>query len=229
MDSVVAAHGSVLVLDPSTVHVQAGLLRADRPPVWNSGGDDSSIHLFVAVKNCLDAAGITPSQVGAYVFCDGPGSQLGIRTAAMALRTWQTLRRTPAPVFAYRSLVVAALHLAGSTSAPFAVVSDARRESWHAVRVAADGGVSPVLRVGVGELAGWAEPLFTPHGFRAWAEPPRPAGVCPYDCGSFFAQLGGRPLLEQVGDAEPWLSSPTTYATWTGRRHSSTTAATRSS
>lgn len=221
--AIVATHSSVLVLDPCTIHVQAGVLRSGLTPLWHSGGDDSSIHLFAAAESCLRAADLAPGRVGAYVFCEGPGSQLGIRTAAMALRTWQALRSSPAPVFAYRSLRVAALAHARHQPGPFAVVADARRDSWHAVRVAADGTASPVLRVARAELAEWPEPLFTPAGFRAWAQPPRPAGTCDYDCASMFANLGELPLLHAVADPEPWLSAPITYKTWTGERHRAAT------
>lgn len=215
----VAAHGSVLVLDPCTIQVQAGVLRTGDAPVWHTGGDDSSVHLFAAAEVCLRAAGLKPSQVGAYVFCDGPGSQLGIRTAAMALRTWQALRAAPAPVYAYRSLRVAALAHARTVPGPFAVVADARRESWHAVRVAADGAATDVLRVAREELACWPEPLLTPTGFRAWAQPPRPAAVCGYDCATMFAALAEVPLLFPVAEPEPWLSAPIAYKTWAGERH----------
>ena len=222
--AIVAAHGSVLVLDPCTIHVQAGVLRAGQHPVWHSGGDDSSVHLFTAAEVCLHAANLKPGQVGAYVFCEGPGSQLGIRSAAMALRTWQAFRPAPAPVFAYRSLLVAALALARHQPGPFAVVADARRDSWHAVRIAADGSASPVTRVARADLAEWSEPLFTPAGFRAWAQPPRPAGTCAYDCAAMFAALGQLPLLHAVAEPEPWLSAPITYKTWTGERHRAASA-----
>ena len=222
--AVVRGHGNVLVLDPCTIHVQAGVLRSGQPPLWHSGGDDSSIHLFAAAETCLHSAGLKPSQITAYVFCDGPGSQLGIRTAAMALRTWQALRATPAPVFAYRSLRVAALAQARTIPGPFAVVADARRDSWHAVRVAADGVATDVLRLSREELSTWTEPLFTPAGFRAWAQPPRPAATCAYDCASMFSALGDDPLLFPVTEPEPWLSAPITYKSWTGERHRAASA-----
>ena len=225
LDAIVAAHGSVLVLDPCTIQVQAGLLRTGHAPLWHTGGDDSSIHLFAAAQTCLAAAGLKPSQIGAYVFCDGPGSQLGIRTAAMALRTWQTLRATPAPVFTYRSLLLAALTLARHQPGPFAVVADARRDSWHAVRIAPDGTASAVLRAARAELADWPEPLFTPSGFRAWAQPPRPAATCNYDCAAMTATLGALALFSPVAEPEPWLSAPITYQTWTGQRHRAATPA----
>jgi tRNA threonylcarbamoyladenosine biosynthesis protein TsaB len=217
--SLVASHSSVLVLDAATTRSQAGLLRAGAPPVWHAGEGDSGVQLFVAADACLAAAGLRPSAVSAYVFCDGPGSQLGIRTACMALRTWQTLRAAPAPVFAYRSLVVAALVHARTTPAPFAVIADARRESWHAVRVATDGALSEVLRVPNDELRTWPEPLVQPAGFRAWSSPPRPAGTCNYDCSVMFTALAAEPLLFPVPAPEPWASAPVAYKAWTGERH----------
>lgn len=217
--AVVAGYDNVLVLDPSTIHVQAGVIRSGQPSQWHTGGDDSSVHLFTAAETSLHAAGLSPSQIGAYIFCDGPGSQLGIRTAAMALRTWQALRAAPVPVFAYRSLRVAALAHARTNAGPFAVVADARRDSWHAVRVAADGTATDVLRISREELSTWTEPLFTPAGFRAWVQPPRPAATCAYDCASMFSAFGDEPLLFPITEPEPWLSAPITYKSWTGERH----------
>ena len=220
--SVVAAHGPVLVLDAATLHVHAGILRAGAPAVWHRGGADSSVELFVATESCLATTGLRIGEIGAFVYCDGPGSQLGIRTACMALRTWQTLRANPAPVFAYRSLLVAALAHRSSAAAPFAVIADARRECWHAVRVAADGATSDVIRVPLDEVRAWPEPLLQPVGFRAWSPPPRPAGECPYDCAAFFATLADVPLLAATAEPEPWASAPNTYKTWTGERHRGT-------
>jgi hypothetical protein len=87
------------------------------------------------------------------------------------------------------------------------------------VRIAADGSASPVLRVSRAELAEWPEPLLTPAGFRAWTQPPRPAGTCDYDCAAMAAALGELPLLTLVAEPEPWLSAPITYQTWAGQRH----------
>jgi len=201
------------------MHVQAGVLRPGAPAVWRKGGADSSVELFVATEACLAEAGLRLEDLGAFVYCDGPGSQLGIRTACMALRTWQTLRAAPAPVFAYRSLLLTALAHRQTAAVPFTVIADARRECWHAVRVAADGAPSEVRRVPQEEVRAWPEPLLQPAGFRAWSAPPRPAGECPYDCAAMFAVLADEPLLFPVAAPEPWLSSPITYKTWTGERH----------
>lgn len=220
LDSVVALNGTALVIDASCARVQAGLVGAGREPAWIASGDEAGVGLFRAAASLLDGAGLKPHTVGAYVFCDGPGSQLGIRTAAMAIRTWQALRAQPAPVFTYRSLRLAAHGLAAAgTVPPFAVVCDARRESWHIARVGADGGVGLVKRVPADELAALGMPLFQPDGFRTWAEPPAPVATCDYTVGALFARLATTELLEPAAEAEPWNPAPPDYKKWSGERH----------
>jgi tRNA threonylcarbamoyladenosine biosynthesis protein TsaB len=224
--AVVAAHGSVLVLDAATNRMQVGLFHIGHAPVWRHGGDDASIHLFAAVEDCLAGTALRPTEIGAFVFCEGPGGQLGLRTAAMALRTWQALRPTPSPVFAYRSLAVAALtHQRGGAEGPFALIADARREHWHAVRTTAPDSISAVLRVSNEELQCWPEPLFLPAGFRTWSPPPRPAANCAYDCAAIWTALADDPVLQSVASPEPWQPAPQAYKTWTGERHRAATPA----
>jgi tRNA threonylcarbamoyladenosine biosynthesis protein TsaB len=239
LDSVVALNGTALVLDASCARVQAGLVGAGREPAWIATDDEAGVGLFRAAAALLDEAGLKPLTVGAYVFCDGPGSQLGIRTAAMAIRTWQALRAQPAPVFTYRSLRLAAHGLAGSprspdlslsngpsadsesagVAPPFAVVCDARRESWHIARVASGGAVGLVKRVPADEPAALGMPLFQPEGFRTWAEPPAPVATCDYTCAALFARLASTELLEPAANAEPWNPAPPDYKKWSGERH----------
>lgn len=217
--SLVAAHGSVLVADAASTQVQVGLLRASAEPRWVTAGDDASVHLFTAAADLLAAAGLKPSKIGAYVFCDGPGSQLGIRTVCIALRTWQTLRSAPAPVFAYRSLEIAALAHARTGTGGFAVIADARREAWHAVRTEAGGPTGKVFRASHAEVGAWTEPLLQPEGYRSWSPPPRAAGTCAYECRTMWAALADEPLLFSVETPSPWQSAAVAYQTWTGERH----------
>jgi tRNA threonylcarbamoyladenosine biosynthesis protein TsaB len=220
LESVVARHGSALVLDASCARVQAGLVGTGREPAWIATNDEAGVGLFRAAAALLSAAGLKPQEVGAYVLCDGPGSQLGIRTAAMAIRTWQALRTASAPIYTYRSLRLAGHGLVDArTAVPFAVVCDARRESWHVVRVTARDAIGEVERVPSGELAAIGVPLFQPDGFRSWNEPPVLVASCDYICGALFAKLGATELLELAEDAEPWNPAPPEYKKWSGDRH----------
>ncbi|HEY1763832.1 MAG TPA: peptidase M22, partial [Opitutaceae bacterium] len=132
----------------------------------------------------------------------------GIRTSAMAVRTWNALSARPA--FAYFSLAVVARAL-GQPEAR--VIADARRGLWHRI---ADGG--PLENVPASELAGQH---VTPAGFRHWD--PLPAGTAetPYD----LSDLWERPavteanLFRLAGDPDAFQHHAPTYATWTPRIH----------
>ncbi|HUG12103.1 MAG TPA: hypothetical protein VMM36_13875 [Opitutaceae bacterium] len=231
LESVLALNGTALVLDASCARVQAGLLGSGREPVWIATNDEAGVGLFRAASALLGAASLKPQEVGAYILCDGPGSQLGIRTAAMAIRTWQALRASPAPIYTYRSLRLAAHGLVGSprspsagsessrVAPPFAVVCDARRESWHVVHVVAGNAVGVVERVATEALTGIDVPLFQPEGFRSWNEPPVPLIACDYTVGALFASLATTEVLEPAADAEPWNPAPPDYKKWSGDRH----------
>ena len=111
---------------------------------------------------CLDELDVDIASVAAFAFCEGPGSILGIRTTAMALRMWNVLKERP--LYAYVGLAV----VARAVGRPeVGVIADARRGLWHCLHM---GG--PLLRVPAAELPG---ELMTPEGFRHWD--PLPAGT----------------------------------------------------
>ncbi len=89
----------LLILDAASLVVQVGWLEIGRTPAWVALEEEAGSGLFRA----LDELGKRPRDADAFGFCEGPGSILGIRSAAVALTTWQALRERPS--FAYRSLV----------------------------------------------------------------------------------------------------------------------------
>jgi len=145
-----AAHGSILVLDAVSTRVQTGLLRGTQAPLWEQSDEEAGRGLFHGVETLLTKARADIGEVGAFVFCEGPGSMLGTRTVAMALRTWLALKARP--VFAYQSLALAARAEWRRAPRPFSLIADARRESWHLQPVAADGALSALERRATAEL-----------------------------------------------------------------------------
>jgi tRNA threonylcarbamoyladenosine biosynthesis protein TsaB len=77
----------------------AGISAAAR---WAGLEEEAGTGIF----RVIEALGADVGQAAAFLFCDGPGSTLGVRTAAVALRTWQVV--APRPVYAYHSLAVLA-------------------------------------------------------------------------------------------------------------------------
>src|SRR4051812_19637711 len=121
-----AAHAPLLVLDAASARVQVGWFGGGDPidARWESADEEAGTGVF----RCIERLGVDVNVARAFVFCDGPGSVLGIRTTAIAVRTWCAL--APRSVFSYHSLALVAESLGrdGVT-----VISDARRELWHAL------------------------------------------------------------------------------------------------
>jgi tRNA threonylcarbamoyladenosine biosynthesis protein TsaB len=205
---ILAAHSPALLLDAASARVQVGWLEAGSvsdPPHsarWQSSEDEAGVALF----RCLESLAADPSEARAFIFCDGPGSVLGCRTAAMAIRAWNVL--SPRPVFAYHSLALVA-HALGRPGAT--VISDARRDAWH--RASLD---APLARVAASELTG---ELLMPEGFRHWA--PLPANVVrvPYSLADLLPRALDARIFRPTDSPDAFLHEEPSYATWTPRIH----------
>jgi tRNA threonylcarbamoyladenosine biosynthesis protein TsaB len=214
------SHERLLVLDAASTRVQVGLLQAGAPARWQSIADEAGTGLFVATEAVLKEAGTTLGDVGAFAFCEGPGSMLGIRTVAMAVRTWQVLK--PRPAFAYQSLAVAARFAWTSAPRPLAVIADARRDSWHMQPISPDGSLGALQRISAAELP--AGELLTPENFRAWAALPRPAAMCSYDLAKILPAVAGIDLFREMLAPDAFQHEAPAYKKWSAQVHSSATA-----
>jgi len=220
LTQLLASHGRLLVLDAASTRVQVGLIRNGAPSRWRSVEDEAGTGLFTATERLLAEAGTGLDEVAAFVFCEGPGSMLGTRTVAMALRTWQVLK--PRPVYAYQSLAVAARGAWTQQARAFAVIADARRDTWHVQTLDSDGRLASLQRVSAGELP--AGELLTPENFRAWAQPPRPAAVCSYDLAKIFSALADGDHFRATDAPDAFQHEAPEYKKWSAQVHSAATA-----
>jgi tRNA threonylcarbamoyladenosine biosynthesis protein TsaB len=214
-----AAHGSILVLDAVSLRMQIGLLRVGQPGLWEQTRDEAGRGLFSGTENALKSARLGIGDIGAFVFCEGPGSMLGTRTVAMALRTWLTLR--PRPAFTYQSLTLAALADWRRSPRPFSVIADARREAWHVQPVAADGRLGSLHRCPTAELPGGE--LLTPAGFRVWSKPPVNVSECHYDLDRLIAAAEAGDLFRPVTAPDVFQHHVPDYKKWSAQPHSAET------
>lgn len=218
-----AHHHRILVLDAASAHTQAGLLLPGAPGRWQRLDEEAGTGIFTGTGSVLREAGLGLGEIDAFVFCEGPGSMLGTRTIAMALRTWQVLH--PRPAYAYQSLAVAGRLAWAQNPRPFAVIADARRETWHLQTVAADGTLPPLRRVATDGLP--TGELITPENFRAWAQPPRPAANCSYELAGIFPALGNGDFFRLVGAPDAFQHEAPAYKKWSAEVHSAATATPR--
>lgn len=212
--------GPLLVLDASAPTPLAGVwrdgawlsfVRANLPPAES---------LFDTVAAALAGAGTGLSDLSGYIYVEGPGSVLGLRSAAMALRVWT---RAPGaarlPVFTAGSpaLAVSLARTARPELAtrPFTVIAAARRDRWNVLTA---GDPAP-HECDTAALATLPAPLLKLPAREFVAAP---ADVISFDPAS---ELGRHPEVL----ATPGLLRPTdspdaanianTYVTWTGERH----------
>lgn len=197
-----ASHSPILLLDAAASDVQVGLLRRDTPARWESSPEEAGTGVF----RCVEALGISVNDIEAFVFCDGPGSILGIRTVAMALRSWNVLK--PRPTFAYSSLAIVAHAL---NRPDLTVIADARRESWHHYRIG-----EPLKRVGAAALSGQ---LAMPANFRHWSALPPNLSTVPYRLADLLPKVADAELFYPAENPDAFLHEEPNYATWTPQIH----------
>ena len=221
LTQLLTSHDRLLVLDAASLAVQAGLLRTDCTAMWRSSREEAGTGIFINARSLLDAAGLGIGDIGAFVFCEGPGSMLGIRTIAMALRTWQVL--APRPCYSYQSLAVAGC-CAWLQSPPraFTVVADARRDCWHCQPVTSGGHLPPLQRLPAAALPDGD--LVMPENFRTWAALPRPSATCSYDLAQLMPAVGDRDLFHPVELPEAFQADAPGYRKWSAQIHSTLTA-----
>jgi tRNA threonylcarbamoyladenosine biosynthesis protein TsaB len=199
-----AAHSPLLVIDAASSRVQAGWIENDRPDGarWATSGEETGVGLF----RCVEALGIDLGAAAAFAFCDGPGSVLGIRTCAMALRTWNVLK--PRPMFGYTSLALVAHSLGRSD---VGVIADARRELWHHFTLGGE-----LRRVPTSELLG---ELVMPENFRHWSKPPAGLSNVPYSVADLLPCVMDADLFRPTDAPDAFLHEEPSYVTWTPQIH----------
>lgn len=207
---ILAAHSPALLLDAASSRVQVGWLGAEADASTITGfasrWESSAEPATAAVFQCVERLGQNPADARAFLFCDGPGSVLGIRTVAMALRTWNVL--TPRPTFAYCSLALVA-HAMGRDDV--AVIADARRDSWHHYDIGRG-----LRRVPPAELRGQ---LVMPENFRHWAAPPGAVTLTPYNVGELLRHVADMDLFQPTDRPDAFLHEEPSYVTWTPQIH----------
>ena len=204
LSQILLEHAPLLLLDASSGRIQAGLLDVKGGSRWASRMADAGVGVF----ECLEELEVDIGSVGAFAFCEGPGSILGIRTTAMALRVWNVLGTRP--TYGFMSLAVAA-HAARRGGA--AVIADARRSLWHRYKL---GGV--LERVPSSELGG---ELLTPEGFRHWDPLPPGTSEVSYDLKTLLAQphVADADLFRLTTEPDAFLHEEPSYAKWTPQIH----------
>jgi tRNA threonylcarbamoyladenosine biosynthesis protein TsaB len=208
-------HRTLLLIDSASACVQVAVLRKDTEPVWSAKLGEAGELIFSNVNDVLARSGLELEAVDAFIFCDGPGSVLGIRTAAVAVRTWCVLQARPAYAFCSLAVVAHALALTDDRR-DFAVIADARRDTWHRVAVDADRTISNLHRLPTAALDG---DFVIPDGFRHWTPLPPHVEIAPYSLAALLPATADVVLFCEAAEPDAFLHEEPVYQTWTPKVH----------
>lgn len=216
----------MLILDAASRRVWVGLKQAsDRLDFLAEDGDSTRL-LFAFARALLGRNSLALSDVASIACNEGPGSMLGIRTAAMAIRAWAGIGAPAAgQLFAYNSLALCAALLAREPGAPseFAVAIDARRDSWNLLTLGPDA----ASRIALAEnavLEAERCPIYVPDAFPRWTATSAPLRPLAYRPETQFADDSFARILRPVDQATPLALRASDFKKWTPQIHGSATA-----
>ena len=209
----------LLVTDSSSVGSLVGIMGEDGWLAYRSEEGANSRTFFASVQYILTETDLHIGDLKGFIFCEGPGSTLGIRINCMAVRTWVWLNAGQPPVYAYKSLEAMAVIQSGRQGHPFAIFSDLGADRWNAIRVDSPDQFSPVQVVKANDLENW--PITRFHLRQRLYSPGAPPGsrLLPYDIEPLQNPNDFAGLIRQVENPTPFQTTATTFKKWTPQRH----------
>ncbi len=210
-----------LVIDGSGSNVFAGLL--DQNDQWVAKVDRLGApleQLFPTTEAALKEAGVQLSEVANYLYCEGPGSVLGLRLCAMAIETWTRLYPQSAQLYKYNSLQLTALSLLHSTPELQAalIVSDWKKGAWNAIYIK-HGEVGDTEVIDDEGMTEWKGALYHIPQRKGWQSPPPNATSLSYDPSQIDKVRNHPSLLQATESVELYSSGINTFQKWTPTRH----------
>lgn len=218
-------HYPLLIIDTASRKTMVGIKTDAETLLSKSEDQDPSKSLFKLVESALEATSLQLSDLATLIFCEGPGSMLGARTASMAIRTWQAIGIPAASnLYSYNSLQAAAALAAESqeTSDQGIVATDARRASWNTIAYPA----TPDSKLELIEnenLLQTVSPLVTFPEFPIWTKTDARFQSIPYEPISLFTNDRFESFLRSVNTASPLTIRTNEFKKWDAKIHTSPT------
>jgi alanine racemase len=175
--------------------------------------------LFKTVDHVLNEAGIELDAIQSYIYCEGPGSMLGLRLCAMAIETWRRLQPTPGATYAYNSLQLAAADLLKESkrTEDALLISDWKKDTWNGL-IISSGALPAVAPIHSDELGDWQGPLYHLPARKGWQQPPTNAVQLSYHPENLPALRTTPGLIQATDGVALYQSGLNTFQKWTPDR-----------
>ena len=211
----------LLVTDCSCPGARVGILVKSGWLGYRNKSGETGAALFQAVKEVLNESGLSLNQLAGFAYCEGPGSTLGIRINAMALRTWISLAEQPPLLFSFKSLeaAVCMIRETESNKDAIAVFSDFRKESWNVCLSDHVGQYSPIEIIELTALASLEQDqYFVQQRIHSPGRPPNSRSIN-YDLDPLASSDQFIKLLKLREQPTVFQTSTTTFKKWVPERH----------
>jgi tRNA threonylcarbamoyladenosine biosynthesis protein TsaB len=211
----------LLLTDCSAPGVRAGILGERGWLAYVKLEGETGSQLFEAVKQLLAETKLQLEDFRSFVYCEGPGSTLGIRINSIALRTWTSMSPGTPTIYTYRSLVAAGMliELDRKDENAFTILSDLRKNSWNVLRFGPETDSEEIRVVSAEELSEWPESrYFIQQRIHSPGTPPG-AELIDYDLEALGSQPHLLASLRQVEKPEIFQTTTTEFKKWTPNRH----------
>ncbi|MCH2156211.1 MAG: hypothetical protein MK080_09430 [Opitutales bacterium] len=204
-------HQWTLVVDASQPEVFVGLMEGTLWRSMVSSTEPALNTIFTLSDQLLSEAALSVEKLDACIHCRGPGSTLGIRLGAMALRTWIS-QYPDMKVYSYTSLELMRAALRETHALPFSVITDWKKGQWH--RLDHDG---DAIRTATTDVLQDTEKIFYLPQRKNWQPLPTPHEKIEYQPESLTKHLSS--VLEKSADPTVFQHSEPSFPKWIPKRH----------
>lgn len=210
-----------LVIDGSASSFFSGVLGSDGTWLSHQKSPEPALEsLFTTVDAVLQAAGLELEAIRSFIYCEGPGSVLGLRLCAMAIETWMRIHPHPTKLYAYNSLGLVAANLLDQRKnrEGALLVSDWKKDTWNSLKIRSDG-LEAVAPITAEELSNWQGAVYHLPARKGWQKPPDNAIEITYEPENLPGLLKLPELIELRQDVALYSSGINSFQKWTPDRH----------
>lgn len=209
-----------LLIDASTPALQIGVYEtgASKWLAFEQTEDEPLTALAPLAQLCLRTSKHTLPQLDKLIYCEGPGSLLGIRLCAITLRIWKALPDCRhLTTHSYRNLALAAALIPGKQQDAL-IITEAGRNRWATLHTQQPD--QPIDYLAHDTLAQTDLPCYHLKQRKQWQAPPLDTTPVDYNLHTSQALNALAPLTSPA-TAPDALAPPATkqYVTWSGQRH----------
>ena len=210
----------LLAIDAASAINWVGIKLGSQHLLSTASPEDPTRCLFQLVENALEQASLQLASIQTIVYCEGPGSMLGVRTAAMAIRAWEGVGLACARnLFSYNCLRMGALLAAKvrTSIAPALLVTDARRNAWNTLPYPPGDNDPQITENETLEASNL--PKLTLSGFARVTKSTATFDELPYDLDQAFSDEAFLDAIRPTPFAAPLVLRQNEYLKWTPGIH----------